>query len=105
MYDLLWFVSLNECREKLNACESYGYGLDRRKIKKNLPTVAKTVERHEQEYFFWLDLLTYKMMRWEGIHDPLWTMSPRFEQEMAYDWWTVYMSYGWQGAKHEGGGD
>jgi hypothetical protein len=99
MYDLLWHITLAECRQKLIECESYGYGLDRRRIKKYQPTIYKTVQRHRESYYFWLDLYTYKLLRYEGVHPPLWTMKPEWEAEIAREWWSVYFSYQWQGAK------
>ncbi len=99
MLEDCWHTTLAECKKHLNDCESYGYGLDRRKIKKYLPTIYKTVKRHKEEYYFWLDLYTYKLLRHEGIHDPLWTMAPQWEQDIAYWWWNCYFSYSWRGAK------
>lgn len=97
----LWFVTLQECREKLINCENYGYGLDKRKIKKYLPTIYKTVKRHKEEYYFYLDLYTYKLLKGEGYHPPLYLVEPRWEQEIMRDWWSAFFSYRWQGAKPE----
>lgn len=101
---MLWYVSLQEIKSKLINANNYGYGLDIRKIKKGLPTKELTVQRHKEEYEFFLDLYVYKLLRDEGHHPPLWTMSPRWEQEIAYDFWTAYLSYSWQGAKSKNSG-
>ena len=80
-------------------CENYGYGLDRRKIKKYLPYNRKLMEQHRSSYYFWLDLYSYKILRDEGYHWPVRLMEPRWEMEKALLWWQCYFSYTWQGAK------
>lgn len=97
--DNLWFVSLAECRNELLKADAYGYGLDVRKIAQGLPVVEKTVQRHKESYFFWLDLYTTKLLTNEGVHAPLYIVEPRFEQEKLYTFWICYFSYSWRGAK------
>ena len=101
MTDLLWHVTWAECRKQLLQCEQYGYGLDKRKIKKFLPTIYSTVQRHKELYYFWLDMFVYKTLRNEGIHAPLYLIEPRWEQEIQYDIWRYWFSFKWQGAKAE----
>lgn len=96
---MLWYVSLQEIKTKLINASNYGYGLDIRKIKKGLTTKELTVQRHKEEYEFFLDLFVYKTLRGEGFHPPLYLISPIFEQEKAYDFWRCYFSYQYQGAK------
>jgi hypothetical protein len=97
--DNLWFVSLAEARDEMLKADAYGYGLDKRKIKEFRPYNRQTFDRHRASYYFWLDLYTYKLLRWEGIHSPIYTMEPRWEQEIAYEYWRYYFSYSWHGAK------
>jgi hypothetical protein len=97
----LWYISKAECRNELLKCENYGYGLDIRRIKKGLKVIDTTVERHKNEYDFWLDLYVYKLLRGEGYHPPLYLIEPRWEYEQMYDWWTCYFSYSWKGAKQD----
>jgi hypothetical protein len=99
MTDLLWHVSLAECREQLLKEENYGYGLIKRRIKKFLPYSRSEFNRHRELYFWWMDMFVYKTLRNEGIHAPIYLVEPRFEQELMYDWWKAYQSYKWQGAK------
>jgi hypothetical protein len=97
--DNLWYVTLAEARDKLLNCENYGYGRDLSLIKKGLPVIQETVERHKSSYQFWMELYCYKLLRDEGRHWPVRVMEPRWEMEIALDWWTAYFSYSWQGAK------
>ena len=95
-------ISLAECRDKLMDADKYGYGLDRRKIKKYLPYNRELFNQHRATYYFYLDLYTWKLMRGQGFHAPISIMEPRWEQEIAYDWWIGFFSYAWRGAKHNG---
>ena len=99
MMELLRFVTLAECKQKMLQCDNYGYGLDVRRIAKGLPTKEPTVQRHKESYDFWMDLFVYKTLRGEGYHPPLYLISPIWEQEKAYKWWQCYFSYSWRGAK------
>ncbi len=101
LFDLLWFVSLAECFDALDAEDKYGYGMYLRRIDKGLKVNPETVERHKISYNFYLDLYIYKVLRREGIHDPIYVVRPRWEQEMMRDWWHCWFSYKWQGAKTE----
>lgn len=101
--DNLWFVTLSECRNELLKCDAYGYGLDVRKIAKGLPVIEKTVQRHKEAYFFWLDLFTTKLLTGEGVHAPLYVIEPRWEQDQMYMWWNAYFSYSWRGARADTG--
>jgi hypothetical protein len=97
--DDLWYISLQECRHQLENCINYGYGLDERRIKKGLKVIEKTVERHRQSMEFWQELYCYKLLTDQGYHRPIYTYEPRWEQEIMYEWWRIFFSYGWQGAK------
>ena len=99
MTDLLWHVTLAECREELLKEEQYGYGLIKRKIKKFLPYNRETFDRHRELYYFWLDMYSWKLLHGEGFHWPIRLIYPRWEMEIALDWWRVYFSYKYQGAK------
>jgi hypothetical protein len=80
-------------------CENYGYGLDVRRIEKGLKVIETTVQRHKESFEFWKDLYIYKLLRGEGYHSPLYLIEPRWEYEQIYDFWIVYFSYSWRGAK------
>ena len=101
MIELTWYVSLQKCKEQLEKEEKYGYGMYLRKISKGLKVNPETVERHRQSYLFWQDLYFFKFFGGPEAHPPLWTMEPRWEQEIAYEWWRGYFSFLWRGAKSE----
>jgi len=98
MMDDLWWVSLAECRQKLFKEYNSGYGTYFRK-KGFKGWNGKTYKRHKQSYYFWFELYCYKLLTDQGYHIPIYIIEPRWEQEIMYEFWRIYFSYGWQGAK------
>ena len=91
-FSQLWWVSQWWVFQELQKEENYGHGLYVRKRARNLPFREETAKQHEEHYWLLMDLHTYKTMN-EDKHPPLWTIAPRWEQELAYDQWESYQNW------------